>query len=203
MTRDQVLSIFKDSGALLEGHFQLTSGLHSAQYFQCAKVLQYPHYAEQLCGAIAREFRQRSPAVVVAPAIGGIVVGQEVGRQLGARTIFTERKDGVMQLRRGFEIHRGEAVLVCEDVVTTGGSVKEVIDIVRHSGGVLVGVACIVDRSNRAATFPMDEGGKQFALLHMNVVAYDPGACPLCGQHIPIAKPGSRTTHARQQGETK
>jgi orotate phosphoribosyltransferase len=197
MTRDQLLSVFKDSGALLEGHFQLTSGLHSAQYFQCAKVLQYPHYAEQLCGAIAREFRPRAPEVVVAPALGGIVVGQEVGRQLGARTMFTERKDGEMQLRRGFEIRGGESVLVCEDVVTTGGSVNEVIDIVHHLGGTVVGVGYIVDRSDGAVQFAIDDGGKQFALLHLNVVAYDPGACPLCGKGLPIMKPGSRTAHSR------
>lgn len=197
MTRDQVLSVFKDSGALLDGHFQLTSGLHSAQYFQCAKVLQYPHYAEQLCGEIARAFRPRPPEVVVAPALGGIVVGQEVGRQLGARTMFTERKDGVMQLRRGFEIHSDESVLVCEDVVTTGGSVNEVIEIVRRLGGTVVGVGYIVDRSDGAVQFDIADGGKQFALLHMNVVAYDPVACPLCGKGLPITKPGSRTAHSR------
>jgi len=203
MTRDDVLSVFKDSGALLEGHFQLTSGLHSAQYFQCAKVLQYPRYAEMLCGAIAREFRSQAPAVVIAPAIGGIVVGQEVGRQLGARTMFTERKDGIMQLRRGFEIRSGESVLVCEDVVTTGGSVREVIDIVNALDGYVIGVGYIVDRSDGAVQFSIADGGKQYALLHMNVVAYDPGACPLCGKGLPVMKPGSRILHSREHGDTK
>ncbi|MBM2841932.1 MAG: pyrE [Bacteroidetes bacterium] len=132
MDRQQVLSIFKASGALLEGHFQLTSGLHSNQYFQCAKVLQYPNHAASLCADIASQFRASPIDAVIAPALGGIVVGQEVGRQLDARTMFTERKDGVMQLRRGFEIQRGERVLVCEDVVTTGGSVAEVIRIVKQ-----------------------------------------------------------------------
>jgi len=111
------LSIFKETGALLEGHFQLTSGLHSPHYFQCARVLQYPQYAEQLCSVIAARYRDQRIDAVVAPALGGIVVGQEVGRQLGVRAMFTERKDGVMQLRRGFELREGERVLVCEDVV--------------------------------------------------------------------------------------
>ena len=135
MDKEHILSVFRDSHALLEGHFQLTSGLHSDTYFQCAKVLQYPRYAELLCGEIAHQFRPENIDVVIAPALGGIVVGQEVGRQLGARTLFTERKEGVMQLRRGFAIEAGERVLVCEDVVTTGGSVVEVIAIVRKSGG--------------------------------------------------------------------
>ena len=123
MHPDQDLSIFKDTGALLEGHFLLTSGLHSNQYFQCAKVLQHPGHCESLCSVIADHFRTHRIDVVVAPAMGGIVVAQEVGRQLGVRTIFAERKEGVMQIRRGFTIAAGERVLVCEDVVTTGGSV--------------------------------------------------------------------------------
>lgn len=189
---NHVLSIFRETGALLEGHFQLTSGLHSPNYFQCARVLQYPQQAEQLCGVIASCFRRARIDAVVAPALGGIVVGQEVGRQLGVRSMFTERKDGVMQLRRGFEIHAGERVLVCEDVVTTGGSVNEVIAIVRALGGNVAGVGCIVDRSGGKVTFDVDEGGQYVAALHMDVVTFQPHECPLCQSGVPVTKPGSR-----------
>jgi orotate phosphoribosyltransferase len=188
--KEQVLSIFRNSGALLEGHFQLTSGLHSPNYFQCARVLQYPHYAEQLCGEIAHQFRSDGISVVIAPALGGIVVGQEVGRQLGVRTMFAERKDGAMQLRRGFEIRPGERVLVCEDVVTTGGSVVEVIRIVKMLGGVVAGVGYIVDRSGGGVVF--ETGDKQYSVLQMNVVTYQPDSCLLCKSGVPVTKPGSR-----------
>ena len=192
MDKEHILSVFRDSHALLEGHFQLTSGLHSDTYFQCAKVLQYPRYAELLCGEIAHQFRAAAIDMVIAPALGGIVVGQEVGRQLGARTLFTERKEGVMQLRRGFAVVPGERVLVCEDVVTTGGSVTEVIAIVREQGGRVAGAAYIVDRSDGKVTFALDPGGRQYALMQMNVVAYPPAECPLCKAGIPVVKPGSR-----------
>ena len=179
--------MFRASNALLEGHFQLTSGLHSPHYFQCAKVLQYPANAGRLCNEIVQKFRDNPPQVVVAPALGGIVVGQEVARQCNARSIFTERKEGARELRRGFEIHAGERVLVCEDVVTTGGSVQEVVDIVARSGGELVGVAAIVDRSGGKAQF------KNFhAAFSMDVVTYKPESCPLCSKGIPVEKPGSR-----------
>lgn len=187
-----MLTIFKESGALLEGHFQLTSGLHSNQYFQCAKVLQYPRYCELLCKGIAEHFAGMNVDVVVAPALGGIVVGQEVGRQLGARTIFAERKDNVMQLRRGFEIKKGERVLACEDVITTGGSVAEVISIARKAGGTVVGGAAIVDRSNGRVKLPLDAGGVQYSMLQMDVVAHKPEECPLCARGLPVVKPGSR-----------
>ncbi len=189
MTVDQILKIFKETDALLEGHFQLTSGLHSPQYFQCAKVLQYPKYMEDLCGIIAENFRKTPIDVVISPALGGIVVGQEVGRQLRVRTMFAERKDGILQLRRGFEIASWERVLVCEDVITTGGSTKEVIDIVRKGGGNVVGTATIVDRSGGKATF---ENLHHFAVLKLDVITYKPEDCPLCKQNIPIFKPGSR-----------
>ena len=192
MEHETVLKMFKDSGALLEGHFLLTSGLHSNQYFQCAKVLQYPEYCEILCSDIAAQFRGRRIDAVVAPAMGGIVVGQEVGRQLRARTMFCERKEGAMQLRRGFEIRTGERVLVCEDVVTTGGSVLEVISIVRSLGGALDGVGYIVDRSGGKVRFDMEKNGLQHPVLTMNVVAYKPDVCPLCASGIPVVKPGSR-----------
>lgn len=192
MQQEHLLSIFRDSEALLEGHFLLTSGLHSDRYFQCARVLQFPHYTELLCGEIAQQFRPAGIDVVVAPALGGIVVGQEVGRQLRARTLFAERKEGVMELRRGFRISPGENVLVCEDVVTTGGSVSEVIGLVRKAGGKIAGVAYIVDRSGGKVRFPVDHGGAQFSLAAMDVVAYAPEKCPLCAKGIPVVKPGSR-----------
>ena len=192
MEKEHLLSIFRETGALLEGHFQLTSGLHSGTYFQCAKVLQYPKYTQLLCGELAGAFAPSDIQVVAAPALGGIVVGQEVGRQLDARTIFAERKDGRMQFRRGFEIRQGERVLVCEDVVTTGGSVAEVISIVGEMGGMVAGVGYIVDRSGGKVTFPLSAGGKQVALLAMDVVSFTPDACPFCKEAIPVVKPGSR-----------
>ena len=192
MEKEIILSMFKKTGALLEGHFRLTSGLHSAQYFQCAKVLQYPEYAAMLCRTIADSFREERIDAVVAPALGGIIVGQEVGRQLNVRSMFTERKEGTMQLRRGFEIHKDERVLVCEDVVTTGGSVAEVIRIVTSLGGKVAGVGYIVDRSGGKVEFDVPDRSKQVALLHMNVESWPGDACPLCARGIPVVKPGSR-----------
>lgn len=192
MNKDHVLALFNETGALLEGHFQLTSSLHSAQYFQCAKVLQYPSYAEKLCRVLASHFAENSIDAVVAPALGGIVVGQEVGRQLGVRTMFTERKEGMMQLRRGFEIKSGERILVCEDVVTTGGSVAEVIDIVKRLGGKVVGIGYIVDRSGGKVKFDVDAGVQQVSTLSLEVVTYAPESCPLCASGVAIMKPGSR-----------
>jgi orotate phosphoribosyltransferase len=188
LPKEQILEIFRDTKALLEGHFQLTSGMHSPQYFQCARVLQFPKYLHLLCGEIARHFGYNEVEVVLSPAIGGIVVGTEVGRMLGARTIFAERKDGKMELRRGFEILPGERVLVVEDVVTTGGSTKEVIDLVKIAKGSLVGTGCIVDRSNGKVQFDT----KQFAVLQMEVVAHQPADCPMCKSGSEAIKPGSR-----------
>ncbi len=192
LTDDQILTVFRQSGSLLEGHFLLTSGYHSNQYFQCAKVLQYPEYAEKLCGVIAESFRQNDIAVVAAPAIGGIVVGQEVARQLGVRSIFTERKDGNMELRRGFEIRPGERVLVCEDVVTTGGSVLEVMEIVKGSKGIVAGIGYIVDRSGGDVVFSANSSVKQIACYTTRVVKYRPDECPLCKAGSRPEKPGSR-----------
>lgn len=187
MTDEETLSLFRESKALLEGHFRLTSGLHSASYFQCAKVLQHPAYAEKLCALIAEHFRTAAIGAVIAPALGGIVVGQEVGRLLGVRSMFAERKDQIMQLRRGFEIGPGERILVCEDVVTTGGSVREVIEIVENRGGILAGVGIIVDRSGGKAAFE-----NLYAAMTMEVVTYKQDDCPMCAQGIPVEKPGSR-----------
>ncbi len=188
LPKEQILEIFRETKALLEGHFQLTSGLHSPQYFQCARVLQFPKYLHLLSGEIARHFEYSEVEVVISPAIGGIVVGTEVGRMLGARTIFAERKDGAMELRRGFEILPGERILVVEDVVTTGGSTKEVIDLIHRAKGCLVGTGCIVDRSNGKAQFDT----KQYAVLQLEVVTHQPPECPLCLAGSTAVKPGSR-----------
>ena len=185
---DEILDVFKRSRALLSGHFHLTSGLHSPTYFQCAKVLQYPQFSELLASKIANHFSGKKIDVVISPAIGGIVVGQEVGRQMNVRTVFSERKDGMMQLRRGFEISKGERVLVCEDVVTTGGSVFEVIDLVKACRAEVVGIGFIVDRSNGTVDF----GEDQFSVIQLKAESYPPESCPLCARGIPIEKPGSR-----------
>lgn len=188
LPHEEILGIFKQTGALLEGHFQLTSGLHSPQYFQCARVLQYPKYLDQFAGEIAGHFEHDEIQLVISPAIGGIVVGTEVGRMLGVRTIFAERKDGSMQVRRGLEILPGERILVVEDVVTTGGSVHEIIGLANKVRARLAGVGYVVDRSNGKISFP----SKHFSVLQMDVTAYKPDDCPLCKQNIPVMKPGSR-----------
>ncbi len=188
LPKEQVLDVFRETKALLEGHFQLTSGLHSPQYFQCAKVLQYPKYLHLLCGEIAKHFEYADVELVISPAIGGVVVGTEVGRVLRVRTIFAERIDGKMQLRRGFEIHPGERVLVVEDVVTTGGSVFEIVDLVKKADARLAGVGYVVDRSNGKIAFE----AKHFSVLQMDVVTYKPEECPMCKEGGTAIKPGSR-----------
>jgi orotate phosphoribosyltransferase len=188
LLKEQILDIFRETNALLDGHFQLTSGMHSPQYFQCARVLQFPKYLHLLSGEIAHHYEYNEVEVVISPAIGGIVVGTEVGRMLNARTIFAERKEGQMELRRGFEIHPGERILVVEDVITTGGSTKEVIELVKRANGSLVGTACIVDRSNGKVHFDT----KQFAVLMMEAIAHQPQDCPMCKTGSTAVKPGSR-----------
>ena len=185
---NDILEIFKKTGALLQGHFLLTSGRHSNMYFQCAKVLQYPEYTEQVCSIIADYFKDYEIDTVISPEMGGIIVGQEVARQFNKRSIFAEREDKKLTLRRGFTIDKGEKILVCEDVVTTGGSVFEVIDIVKELGGEVVGVGFIVDRSNGKVDF----GYPQKSTMKMEVVSYTPDECPLCKENIPVVKPGSR-----------
>lgn len=194
---DQIYKIFQKSEALLEGHFQLTSGLHSTTYFQCAKVLQYPEYNQLLAEKIVRYFESRTFDVVISPAVGGIVVGQEVGRQLNVRTIFAERKDGQMKLRRGFQLRPDEKVLVCEDVVTTGGSVFEVIDLVKATGARIEAVGVIVDRSNGTVDFSVD----QHALIQLKVETFTPETCPLCKKGEPVQKPGSRLNNVPNVAE--
>ena len=188
LSKEEVLEIFKKSEALLEGHFRLTSGRHSNRYMQCAQVLQYPEYTARLCNEIAEHFQTEKVDVVIGPAMGGITVAYEVGRNLGVRTIFTEREQGVMTLRRNFQIGPGEKVLVVEDVVTTGGSVQEVIKVVKAKGGEVVGVGVLVDRSNGQVDF----GVPTKAVLQMEVVSFEPEECPLCKEGIPVVKPGSR-----------
>jgi len=185
---EPIVEIFKKTGALVKGHFKLSSGLHSPTYFQCAIVLQYPEYCEMLAGKISEYFKKSDVDLVIAPAIGGIVIGQEIGRQFGVRTIFSERENGKMKLRRGFRIDPGEKVLVCEDVVTTGGSVFEVIDIVKEYRANLVGVGFIVDRSGGTVDFGVD----QFSVIQLKVESFTPDDCPLCIEGLPVIKPGSR-----------
>jgi orotate phosphoribosyltransferase len=182
------LALFEDAGALLRGHFLLTSGLHSQVYLQCALVLQNPANAEQLGRALAGEFRDERIDAVVAPAVGGIIVAHEVARALGARGLFTEREAGAMTFRRGFSLSPGERVLVVEDVVTTGGSTRETMDAVRQAGGVVVGAGSLVDRSGGA----VDLGVRRTALVTLSVPTYDPADCPQCREGAPAVKPGSR-----------
>ncbi len=185
---EDILKIFSETEALLEGHFILTSGLHSRSYFQCAKVFQYPWHAETLCREIADYFRDQRIDVVISPAVGGIVFGQEVARLLNVRAIFAERVQGSMTLRRGFSVYPGERVLLAEDVTTTGGSVREVLEYARKQGADIVGVTAVVDRSSGQAQF----GVPYFSLFQMDVTNYDPSACPLCASGSQAVKPGSR-----------
>ena len=195
-TAEDILDVFRRVGALLEGHFRLTSGLHSPGYLQCALVLQHPREAESCGAAIAARIRGLNPQVVLSPALGGIVIGQEVARALGVRAIFAERQDGRLTLRRGFSLDRGERVLVVEDVVTTGGSTRETIDVAREAGAEVVGAAAIIDRSNGSST--VLRAGNQapdvpfHALATVSLPTYQPDACPLCARGEPIVKPGSR-----------
>ena len=185
---DQVLQLLRATGALLEGHFILTSGMHSGGYVQCAKVLQYPQHAETLGRWIADSCRGTAVDVVISPAIGGIVIGQEVARALGVRAIFGERESGVMTLRRGFEVAPGERVLVVEDVTTTGGSVREVMQVVQERQGQVVGVGAILNRSPGQ----IDLGVPLHTLALLQIQSYQPEACPLCQQGSQAVKPGSR-----------
>ncbi|MEI6638302.1 MAG: orotate phosphoribosyltransferase [Chlorobium sp.] len=188
MSTSTMLDVFKSTGALLDGHFKLTSGRHSNAYFQCAKVLQHPEHLSEVCSRIAGHFAGKGIETVISPAIGGIVVGTEVGRQLGVTTIFAERKDGAMTIRRGFSLEPGERVLVIEDVITTGGSVAEVVALINAAGASLVGVGSVVDRSNGGVKLADD----QFSVLSMEVISYAPEECPLCKEGVPIDAPGSR-----------
>jgi orotate phosphoribosyltransferase len=188
MEQSEVVERFRRTGALLEGHFVLTSGLHSTRYLQCALVLQHPAEAEAFGRAIAEQFSAGGVETVVAPAIGGIIFGWEVARALGVRSIWTEREEGRMTLRRGFKVRPGERVLVVEDVITTGGSTRETCDALRAAGALVVGAASIIDRSCGRS----DVGVPRVALATLDVPAVAPADCPLCAQGVPAVKPGSR-----------
>jgi orotate phosphoribosyltransferase len=185
-----VLDVFRREQALLEGHFRLSSGLHSPGFLQCALVLQHPRQAEALGRDLAERVRSLEAQTVLSPALGGIVIGQEVGRALGVRAVFAERQEGTLTLRRGFSLASGERVLVVEDVVTTGGSTRETIEVARAAGAQVVGAAAIIDRSGgtRQLDVPFE------ALAELALPTYDPATCPLCAAGVPVVKPGSRST---------
>ncbi len=188
MTQDQVLQVFRDTGALLEGHFVLRSGLHSRQFFQCALALQQMPIVEKLGAALAAKLKSFGAVTIVSPAMGGLVIGQEVARQLGLRFIFVEKEEGKLVLRRGFKIVPGEKILIVEDVVTKGGRVQETIDIVRANGGIVAGVAMVVDRSNGATNL----GVPMFSLIALQVETFDPNKLPPDLAKTPAMKPGSK-----------
>jgi orotate phosphoribosyltransferase len=192
VTRDELLDLFRRSGALLEGHFRLTSGLHSPGYLQCALVLQHPQFAESLGQAIAEQTRALRANVVLSPALGGVVIGHEVGRALGVRAMFAERQDGQLMLRRGFTLAANDRVLVVEDVLTTGGSTRETMHVAKAAGAQVVGAASIVNRSGVSPTFDVPF----VALLDFALPTYGPEACPSCAQGLPVVKPGSRAVTA-------
>ena len=188
MREDDLLALFRRSGALHEGHFRLSSGLHSSGYLQCALVLQHPRDAETLGSAVAEGVRRYGAQTVLSPALGGIVIGQEVGRALRVRAIFAERQDGALTLRRGFSLAPGEKVLVVEDVLTTGGSTRETMDVAKAAGAVVVAACAIIDRSGGSHGLEVPF----HSLLRMRLPTYQPESCPLCEQGLPITKPGSR-----------
>lgn len=195
LTEREVLEIFQKSGALLSGHFRLSSGLHSSEYLQCALVLQYPDLAEKLCNQLVSRLKLRGSKIdaVISPAIGGIIVGQEVAKVLGCRAIFCEREEGKMKLRRGFEIRKEERVVVVEDVITTGGSVKEIVEIVQGMGGKVEGIGVIVDRSKPCLSDELVTLNLSLnSLLRIDIETYSPEECPICKKGIPLQKPGSR-----------
>ena len=188
MDSTAVLDLFRRCEGFLEGHFQLSSGLHSPGYLQCARVLQHPEHAAALGQVLAEQTARLEPGVVLSPAVGGIIIGHEVARALGVRGVFAERRDGRLALRRGFRIEPGEQVLVVEDVVTTGGSTRETIDVAVAAGGAVVGAAAIIDRGEEPVRFdvPFD------ALVQIALPAYESAGCPMCARGEPLSKPGSR-----------
>ena len=190
LTKEEIIKVFKEKEVMLEGHFLLTSGRHSDKYMQCAKLFQYADVSEMICSQLADQFLDMKIDLVAGPAIGGIIMAYEMGRQVGVKNVFAERENGKMTFRRGFTIPENANVLVTEDVVTTGGSVKEVIELIREHSGNVVGVGSVVDRSNGNVEF-----GVPFrAVLSMEVLSYEPDNCPLCEAGVPAVKPGSRNT---------
>ena len=187
LNRDQLLAIFRKTNALQRGHFEPASGLHSGHYFQCAQFLQHPKLAWKVCRELARRFATKRPTVVVGPAIGGIIVSHEVGRALDVRSIYAERVDAEMQLRRGFSITKHDRVMIVEDVITTGESARKVGELVEGLGAKVVGVGVVVDRSGGAVKFP---GWRYERLLVLDFEHFKPHDCPLCKEHIPLTHPG-------------
>lgn len=199
LTSKEVLAIFREREAYLEGHFELSSGLHSGRYLQAALVLQYPSDATKLCRSLAYLFEGLEVEAVISPAIGGIVVGQKVAEALEARAIFAEREKGYFTLRRGFRVNPGEKVLVVEDVMTTGGSVKGIVRLVELSGGKVAGVGCLVDRSGGKIFFDLKNKEELVqrrvypkSLVSLEIQAYPKAECPFCKEGAPLVKPGSR-----------
>ena len=188
MTTDDLLDLFRKSGALLEGHFRLTSGLHSTGYLQSALILQHPAQAEALGRSLAERVADLDATVVLSPALGGIVIGHEVARALGIRAVFAERQDGALMLRRGFILAETDRVLVVEDVLTTGTSTRETMQVAAAAGGRVIGAAAIVDRSGGSATFTVPF----HSLVSVTIPTFEPDTCPQCAQGLPVIKPGSR-----------
>ena len=187
LTKDQLLAMFRRSNALMRGHFELSSGLHSGHYFQCAQVLQHTTQATAICRELARRFRSSRPTVVIGPAAGGIIVAYETARALGARTMYTERVDAEMQLRRGFTLTKKDRVLIVEDAITTGESARKVAELVEALGARVVGIGTIVDRSGGKVKFP---GRKFTRLFALAFETFRPHECPLCSEQIPVTRPG-------------
>lgn len=191
MKQEEVLKLFEETGALLNGHFELRSGLHSDRFFQCAHLLQHPRIAAQLCEALVERIKSELPELefdtVIAPAMGGITIGHEVARSLGVRFIFVEKEDNALKLRR-FSIREGERFVVAEDVVTRGGRVQETLDIVKAHGGEVAAIGILVDRSGGKASFD----APLVSLLEIEPVTYDPADCPLCAKGLELVHPGSK-----------
>lgn len=189
VTEDVVLGMFRESGALLEGHFLLSSGLHSSGYLQCALVLQHPKLAESLGRMLADQLQLLSATAILSPAIGGLIIGHEVARAVGVRAMFAERQDKVLTLRRGFTLSADDRVIVIEDVVTTGGSTRETIAVAEQAGAQVIGAGSIIDRSGGATAL----GVPFHSLVTLRLPTYKPEECPLCAGGTPAIKPGSRT----------
>lgn len=189
MTREEIIAMLKEANVLLEGHFLLTSGRHSDKYMQCAKIFQDAKYSVPLCAELVEQYKNDNVELVIGPAIGAIQMSYEVGKQLGVRNIFAERENGAMTLRRGFTIEKGQRVLIVEDVVTTGGSVKEVMELVKECGGEIVGIGSIVDRTGGKIDF----GVPYRSAFSMDITSYEADECPICKEgKLPLVKPGSR-----------
>ncbi len=187
LKKDKLLAIFRKSHALQRGHFELSSGLHSGHYFQCAQVLQDPRLASQICAEIARRFKKSKPTVIIGPAVGGTIVAYETARHMKTRAMYTERVDSEMQLRRGFVLTKQDRVLVVEDAITTGESARKVADLVEALSAKVIGVAAIVDRSGGKVKFP---GRRYERLLTISFETFHPNDCPLCSEQIPVTRPG-------------